>query len=309
VLEIGIKMFFRRSFLVLVAGTIAASTFALFFREQKSPSITVGDKELLPKASHAVQQTTTGDRAIASTTPPLAKSGGGDVEKSEQKLLPRIARDVNWDKYPGTLDAQIQTALSDRSGEKSADLANKLQECDVAALMVSLPSTAQTQDVQLQAMHANQIQEYQRILARCQTVVGDRKQVRLKLLDVAVEQKVVGAAAESFGLGVRKAEVLQGVVSDATGGDLKSLYMVAANTLDSIGTTAERQQAIRYAMEVASQDPVVGKRVHRYLDMAESFSVYMYGDKFNHTNISEDVRKEGLAISSRLVQKLKTPRP
>ncbi len=235
---------------------------------------------------------------------------GIDAASSPGAQFHSISPIVDWNTYPGTLQSQTSRALDKRDGEMAADLANKLNECEITSLIMSTPETGAApahRDVAAQAERVKQIQEYQRILANCQTVGGDIRQLRARLLDVAVENNIVGAAIQSFYLGTRSAVVLQLTARDAILGEVSSLIAVAAHKPSTFGIDAESQKAIRYALELGSVDATVGHRVPFYRSLAESSSVYLADEKspkFDHSNLSEASRSQGRAIADRMLTKL-----
>jgi hypothetical protein len=188
------------------------------------------------------------------------------------------------------------------------DVAAKLWECKVATLMLDPAYSSPSEDPGIRAATVERTQKYQRINADCQTIVGDRDQGRLRVLDVAIEQKIAGAAVESFNQGVRRPDVLQSVVQDAQAGDIKSLTNIAYHKAETFDISADTQRASRYALEIASKDPVVGEMVRPYLRTAEIISVPVGGEakpKFDDSNLSDEVRKEGKAIAERLISRIK----
>jgi hypothetical protein len=235
------------------------------------------------------------------------------VDSAHKKISPnpKIGRYIDWDKYPGTLDGQIHRALDNHDGEMALDLADKLQKCKFVSFALD-PSHSSPlpppQGAAAQRAEVELIQDYQRIDANCQTIAGDRDQLRLRLLDVAIEKKVVSAAVESFHLGTRRPDVLQGVVEDARVGDISSLTSVAYHKASDFEISGDTQRAIRYALEVASNDPDVGKMVRPYLELAERASVPVGGEvspKFDSSNLSDNVRNDGKAIAERIISRVK----
>lgn len=225
-------------------------------------------------------------------------------EKAGEQVV--RSRKLDWDRYPGTLHDQVQAAIAKRDGEMAADLAAKLQECDLNSKVLAVESSQGGEPgstSEIQATRMARLQNYQRQAANCQTVGGDSQEARLRLLDVAVQQKIVGAAVESFQSGVRKAETLQQLVRDAQAGDVRSLSTVAMYDVNVFGIDRDTQYAARYALKVASEDPQVGSRAINYLKMAESYAMPLAGDKlpkFDFSDINDAARAEGVAIAVRL---------
>lgn len=247
----------------------------------------------------------------------LSLSAGTTVSESTPKVsepTPKVSGSLNWGMYAGTMQDQVQKALTDRSGPMAADLAAKLQECfDISRLQAYNSGRGGNSggDPAIQAIGNAYLQEEQRQISACQTVGGDQKQVRLQLLNVAVEQKVVGAADTSFQAGVRTPDVLKQVVRDAREGDLFSLFNVATYNPTLFGINADTQSAIRYALKIASADPSVGPRVGELLNTSEHLATAWADEKsatYDYSKMSDAARKEGAVIGARLVQQLTKPK-
>ncbi|MEI8324386.1 MAG: hypothetical protein WCH44_03300 [Betaproteobacteria bacterium] len=215
---------------------------------------------------------------------------------------------------------QVQKALTDRNGPMAADLAAKLQDCHINSRLLAFNSSIggnSSADPAVQAIQKEQLQEYQRQISACQAVAGDHAQVRLQLLDVAVEQKVFGAANTRFQADlitssvVPTPDVLNQVARDATEGDLGSLCNVATYNPTVFGIDAETQSAVRYALKIASADPSVGPRVSGLLESSEKIAPFWANEKsstYDYSKMSDAARKEGTVIGARLVQQLTKPK-
>lgn len=240
----------------------------------------------------------------------LSLSAGTTVSEP----TPKVSGSLNWGMYTGTMQDQVQTALTDRNGPMAADLAAKLWKCERNAIMLAYNSSRGGDsggDPAIQAVRNARLQEEQREISACQTVGGDQNQVRLQLLNVAVEQKVVGAADTSFQAGVRTPDVLKQVVRDAREGDLFSLFNVATYNPTLFGINADTQSAIRYALKIASEDPSVGPRVGELLNTSEHLATAWADEKsatYDYSKMSDAARKEGAVIGARLVQQLTKPK-
>lgn len=184
---------------------------------------------------------------------------------------PKVSGSLNWGMYTGTMQDQVQKALADRDGPVAADLAAKLQTCDLnlfkQAFRGSLGGDSSA-DPAVQAIRNERLQEEQREVSACQTVAGDHAQVRLQLLNVAVEQKVFGTADAAFQTGVRSPDVLKQMVGDAREGSLHSLLQVATYNATLFGIDADTQSAVRYALKITSADASVGPGVSRLLEFS-----------------------------------------
>jgi len=222
----------------------------------------------------------------------------------------RIAPVINWSKYPGTLDSQANRALETRDGAMAMDLANKLAECDIAERLQK-NSISQTGDSEksagAKAEKLKQDQEIQRVISNCQTIVGGISEMRSRLLDLAMDKVVVGAAVDIFVSGVRRPDVLKVVVADATAGDVKSLIYVSAYKPSFFGIDVDTQTASRWALQLAANDVTVGKLVRPYLELAESLSVPLGGEtkpKFDHSGLSSESKLQAQAIAAKLIDRV-----
>ena len=249
-----------------------------------------------------------GVRPIAQVDPSPGAGGIGDDQK------PRVSRSLNWGLYAGTMQDQVQKALADRNGPMAAELAARLQTCDINLFKQAYRSSLggdSSADPAIQAIQKERLQEEQRQISACQAVAGDHAQVRLQLLNVAVEQKVFGAADAAFQAGVGTPDVLNQVVRDATEGHATSLYNVATYNPTVFGIDAETQSAVRYALKIASADPSVGPGVSGLLESSEKIAPFWANEKsstYDYSKMSDAARKEGTVIGARLVQQLTKPK-
>ncbi|RZI59371.1 MAG: hypothetical protein EOP37_12150 [Rubrivivax sp.] len=234
--------------------------------------------------------------AGASTSESLASGEG--------KLPPTTALPSGHE-AAGTLNDQVERALAAMDGPMAANLAAKLKECEINLKILEVEGAQGARpnvDPAIQALRMERLQEYQRINASCQTVPGDRSRARLRLLDLAVQQGVVGAAIESFEAGSREPATLARVVSDASSGDVKAVSTVAMYDTKVFGITRDEQDAARYALKLASADPAIGTRVINYLKIAESYAVP--NSSFDLSGISSAARTKGAENAERLKERL-----
>jgi len=284
-----------------------------------TPSTPGAAPESLPR--NAAPSSAPGVAVVGSSALPVpdatpARIGAAPVENgpAADSPSPQVVPTIDWARHPGTLNSQIQQALLGRDGVMAADLARKLRECGITAGQMK-PDMIQRRsapnlDPAVAALMTEQLKTDQRILANCQTVT-DWRLAQLELLDVAVGQQVIGAAVESFHLGQRKPEVLQSVVRDAMAGDVSSLVPVACHAASTFGISKELQRSLRYAFEIAANDPDVGTLVRRYVSIAESFSVPLGGEaqpRFNHEGLTDAQRAQAQATARLLVQRVKAPK-
>lgn len=229
-------------------------------------------------------------------------------------ITPAIVPTIDWARYPGTLHTQVQQALQDRDGVMAADLARKLRECELIAGQMQ-PEIMQMRaaaggDAAVLAVRKERLQEYQRIHANCQTV-PDWRPAQVALLDIAVEQRVIGAAVQSLHLFQRRPEVLNGVVRDAIAGDVSSLVVAASHQPSTLGMSKELQRSLRYAFELAAADPDVGTLVRRFVSIAESVAVPLGSEtqpRFNHDGLTDAQRAQARETASQIIRRVKAPR-
>ncbi len=188
----------------------------------------------------------------------------------------------------------------------AANLAGMLKECEISQKILEVESSQGARpntDPAVQAARMERLQEYQRLQASCQTVPGDQKQVRSRLLDLAIQQRVVGAATESFLAGSREPATLSQVVSDASAGDVSALTNVAMYETKLFGISRDEQDAARYALKLASADPDIGWRVINSLKVAEGHAVP--NSSFDFSGISSSARAKGAETAERIKQRLR----
>ncbi|MFG6415357.1 hypothetical protein ACG02S_15775 [Roseateles sp. DC23W] len=295
---------------VVVVGLVL--TFAGMSAEPDAaglPAAAAAQAPLVPGRTAAVQSTGPSP-SVPVAAPPAA------TESLVAPTGPRISVPIDWALYPGTLQTQIQQALQKHDGVMAADLARKLRECDITARLMR-PESIQRQvaaggDPALSAVRDAEFQAYHRILANCQTVVGDPVQLRSALLDVAVARGVIGAAVESFNLGQRRPEVLESLVRDAVAGHVFSLIPVTSNKPALFGMSLDQQRSLRLAFEIAANDPEVGALIRPYVGMAESLAgvfVGKLGYRFDHDGLTYEMRRQAQLTAQHIVERVKVPRP
>jgi len=205
----------------------------------------------------------------------------------------------------GTLNDQVERALAAKDGLMAAKLADTLKECDISQRILEIESSRGSRpdaDPAIQAVRMERLQEYQRLQASCQTVPGDQKQVRMRLLDLAIQQGVIGAATEAFVAGSREPATMSQVVRDANAGDVNAMTNVALYETTLFGITRDQQDAVRYALKLVSTDPDVGTRAANFLRVAESYAAP--NSSFDFSGISAAARAKGAEIAERLKQRL-----
>lgn len=209
---------------------------------------------------------------------------------------------LDWGKYQGTLQDQVDRAIGSRNGEMAIDLAAKLQECELNSRVLEVQSSTgggQSAGAAVDTVRIERLKEYQRQLASCQTLGGTIQATRRRLLDVAVEQKIFGAAALVFATGDRNSAVARQVAQDAREGDLTSLFYVASNKASIFGIDENAQRAARYALKIASEDASVGARVRTYFEQAKILAGQLGEQPANFTD--ETARIDGVKIGEKLI--------
>lgn len=278
--------------LVVCALTLIA---AVYFYTQPlqvapTPDAPIVGKRM-PAPAHAETEPVTPSQALAEPDSNL---------KPAPAPSPRVGRSVDWHKYPGTLNDQALHALANQDGEMAADVAQLLADCKRI--------TIQLKPKPIQKLAPESVLGLQKEYANCQTIPGDLQPLRIRLLSLARDKNVVGVAIESFRLGITSPQVLMSVVHDAQAGEVASMVSVADSKPEEFGITADTQATLRYALELAAQDPEIGKLVSFYLDLAES-TAFQLGNsksaKFDHSGLSEAARNEARAIAERVVKRVK----
>ncbi len=238
-------------------------------------------------------------------TPPTATKPEVETPTSA-KIKPRI----DWQKYPGTLAEQIQRALEQANGVMAEDLAQKLFECETIQRSLAPENYQHTLGAPINAsdeIKKSVAQQYQRINSYCQTVAGDFTKLRLRLLDVAIKDNIIGAAEQSFHLGVRKPEVLQSILRDAKAGDLNSITLMSYQELKVLEIDEKTQATLRYALVLAAQNSAEKSRSKFNLDLAETTAAFLRGEKphkFDYAGLDETARNQAKEIATQLTKKL-----
>lgn len=305
----------RRKFAVAV-GVVVAVSLVLTFAGMSVERDAAG----LPAASLAEPPSVSGPTSAPQLTGPSpsvpAAAPQAAIEGLGATTGPRISVAIDWARYPGSLQTQIQQAMQTRDGVMAADLARKLRECDFTARLMRPEGMQRQVDAgggpAVVAVRDAQFQAYQRILANCQTVVGDPVQLQVALLDVAVAKGVVGAAVESFHLGRRRPDILESVARDAAAGHVSSLVPVTSNKPSLFGMSPDLQRSLRYAFELAANDPDVGALIRPYVGIAESLAVPLMGEptsRFNHDGLTDEMRRQAQLTAQMVIERIKGLKP
>lgn len=232
--------------------------------------------------------------AASGLEPPPASAN----TSASQPALPQITHAEN-------LNDRVARALAMKDGLTAASLAEELKECELNLKIMEVEGSQGAQanaEPAILAVRMERLHAYQRINASCQTVPGDPKQTRLHLLQLAVQQGVVGAAIERFEAGAREPFTLAHVVSDASSGDVRALATIAMYDMKVFSISRDEQDAARYALKLASTDPAVGVKVVNYLKIAESYAVP--NSEFDLSKISSAARMDGVQIAGKIRDRL-----
>jgi hypothetical protein len=233
-------------------------------------------------------------------------SSTSNIHRNTVEQRPGAA--TGFSKYPGTLQTQAELALSTRNGKMAADVARYIRECTTNSQLLSLElSSGQSASAspELQAIRKARLEEYNRQHSACQTLAGDPHQLRLKLLEIAVESQVFGAASDAFGAGSRSPAVLTGLSSDARAGDLGAIFQIAANLHSTVGVSWEEQLVFRYALQLAAESPQLKSAAQQYLREAVLWSSWLKGlprprKEFDFSSLSPQSRNEARVMVEKL---------
>lgn len=292
-----------RQFALLLAGLVITlmTTLTLLYSTQTGHEPThAGDVTATKKSGLGIP-------AFALTSSPTAVTAQvAQKPEADMPIPTKKSPHTDWQKYPGTLAEQIQRALDQANGEMAADLAQKLFECEHVKRSLAPENYqhifATTKNIPDDIRKAV-AQNYQRINSYCQTVTGDFQKLRQSLLDVAIKENVVGAALQSFYLGVRRPEVLQSILRDAQAGDLQTVNLVATAEPENLGIDSSRQAIFRYAMVLAAQESEPRSHVRLALSLAESAVASLRGEKthqFDSHGLDESARNQAQAIAAQI---------
>lgn len=292
-----------RQFALLLAGlviTLMTTLTLLYFTQTGHESTHAGDVTATKKSGLGIPAF-----ALASS-PTTVTAQAAQKPEADMPIAAKKSPHTDWQKYPGTLAEQIQRALDQANGEMAADLAQKLFECRAVRLSLApenyqhiFATTKNVPDDVRKAM----VQDYQRINSHCQTVTGDLQKLQQSLLDVAIKDKITGAAQQSFRLGVRRPEVVQSILHDARAGDLRSINLVATEEPENLGIDGTKQAIFRYAMTLAAQESEPRSSARFALRSAESTVAFLRGEKthqFDSHGLDESARNEAQAIAAQI---------
>ena len=198
----------------------------------------------------------------------------------------------------GTLNDRVERALSMKDGSESHRLAGMLSDCEIYAGSLAVESSKGADpgaSPELLAIRAERLQDYQRKISACQTVPGDHRLVRRRLLNLAVDQAVPTAAVDNFQLGSRDPATLARLFMDASAGDLRSLATVAMYDAQMLGISRDQQDAARYALTLGAADPHAGAQAGTYLKIAKSYAEL--DASFDGSRMSSAARELGEEIA------------
>lgn len=281
----------------LILGVVAVACFATVAWKLNSiptpQSVNAGDS-VQPNSS----QPAIGNQSSQRVATPESSNSSGSIAQVTGKS-------PTGSEASGTLNDQIERTFATGNGAAAAQLAGTLKDCDLNRRSMESDSrrgAPANLDPAVQAVRAERLQQYQRLEAACQTVPGDQNKMRLRLLDLAVQQGVVGAATDSFEAGSREPQILAHVVSDAALGDVRALATVAMYDAKLFNISQDDQDAARYALKLATSDAEIGPKVINWFKIAESYGAP--NSKFNFSEISQSARSKGEETARRIKQRL-----
>ncbi len=273
---------------VLFVAVIAVSYFA--YLPSSAPlaaQVSLASDYIKPNPANTIPASAAN---VALTTPSAATSAPQAAEKVGYP----------WHKYPGTLNDQVLHAFASKDGQMAFDVAALLFECRHITRQLT-PATQQTLPPEL-------VLSLQREYANCQTLAGDSQHIRTRLLKLAIEKDIAGAALAGMRSGLIDPPILQNVVRDAESGDIESLVTITDDKPLTFGINSDTQATLRYALKLASQDPEVGKNILPYLSLAEA-TAYALGNsktkEFDHSGLSDAAKAEAGLIAARILARTK----
>lgn len=138
-------------------------------------------------------------------------------------------------RFPRGLGAAAEEALQKGDAKDSFELANYLRQCanvDVT-LSAARDLLQETQDASRREQYVARVDSLTSVQRSCQSIAGDVRELRQRLLEIAAKGGVVGAAAEYFVLAsggghpVVNSEIVGQLRNDVDAGDLYSLGVIA----------------------------------------------------------------------------------
>ena len=312
-LPIGLIEFMSKRLLVVFSALLALLSVVLYSAVGRSTNSvhTVAAAEgrpLVARSGVAVVDSSSPVESGEASTEEVAGVKGSDRSTSHDW---KVASSLNWKMRAGSLGDQVSRATASADGEMALDLALKILECESlmrSHFRGSSPGDARGAAPDVQRVRVERIQDEQRIVADCQTIPGDLKEARNRLLEVAADRKIVGAASELFALGSRRVEVLKQLCSDARGGHLQSLVFASGNDHLLLQMTKEEQLALRYGLYVAANHAEVGRRVLPYLETAQALARALAdggANKFDFSQMRDETRASGEEVARRLLDRMK----
>lgn len=299
--------------LAVALGCIAAYAFRLNFGVPAAQHSAQASRQALPALPSGSDPFQNVDPQLAAGQQPAGASAL-ELPAFAGKAADAARDTLDWNRYPGTLNDQVSVAMASRDGMMALDLAAKLKECGVTSGILAIEGGVggdPKAGTAAQAVRAARLEEYQRQIAKCQTVSGDISQLRLELLNLAIDKHVFGAATQAFLDGSRDERVVRNVIDDGRRGDLSALFQMAINKPAVFGFDSDFQAAVRYALKVGSEDPTVGGRVKFYFEQAQVLAVPLANEKspvFDFAGISVASRSNGVSIAQELVRNMVRPK-
>ncbi len=245
----------------------------------------------------------------AASAPQAATSDSANNanHNSDSKPKIRLTRLVNWTTHPGNLYDMVLRAFANQDGELAADSAELLSLCEfLADLLSASPKIKISGD---SAIVSAELLTMRRDYARCQTVPGDQNALRERLLELAYQRHVPGAARELIYLGNKDPHIAARVIDDAIAGDFNSLMSVLRAQAQTLPLKADTQTMLRYTLQLVANDAEMAELIRPQLHQTELLS-YTLGEiktqQFDSSGLSEASKAQASLIAARLIARAKS---
>lgn len=227
-------------------------------------------------------------------------------DSTASKAKYQLKRQLDLTTYPGSLYDNVLRALDHQDSELAADMARLLSYCEtIADVLNANPKIKITGESSLiSALLLSARRDY----AQCQTVPGDQQLMRKRLLKLAYDKNVPGAALEILNADYADPQLAASVINDALAGDFSSLRTIAVNNRNDLPVDADTLATLRYAFELAAHDPEIGDLIRPELLSAEKLA-HLLGkintEKFDHQGLSDANKQQASLIVARILARAK----
>lgn len=186
-----------------------------------------------------------------------------------------------WERYPRGLGAYVSEALDTGNANLAFSVATALSRCEAAerSLRIFQTRMAEVPDAAVQKILVESYSEDQRALGQCQTVVGDAEEIKLRLLQLAYDKSVVGAAAALVTLGKVDSKLSQALLRDAQAGHLVSMALVAGQDAGSFGSDPSTFASIQLALVILADSKETSYFSKGALALADQFATYHHASR------------------------------